>query len=144
MLDRRMRLCAAALLVVCGPAHADLPGRTHTSPAYLKESVTTVKAELPVVVIDAAGATAHVGKLVAVKGIARDARISAAIVADGLVVYCLGLAKWPGEVSGKSVLAHGRLEHTAEFVARRGPGGEISPGTDGPVWVLRECRYEAR
>ena len=144
MLDRWMRLCAAALFVVCGPAHADSPGRTHTSPVYLSESVTIASADLPVVVIDAAGVKAHVGKLVTVKGIARDAKISAAVVADNLVVYCLGLAKWPGDVSGKPVLTHGRLEHTAEFVAKRAPGGEISPGTDGPVWVLRECRYEAR
>lgn len=144
MRDRWMRLCAAALVVVCGPTHADLPGHTHTSPVYLRESVMTAKAKLPVVVIDSAGAKAHVGELVAVKGIARDAKISAAVVADSLVVYCLGLAKWPGEVSGKPVLTHGRLERTAEFVAKRGPGGAISPGTDGPVWVLRECRYEAR
>lgn len=107
------------------------------------DTIMTAKAEPPITVVDGAGAKVHVGTLVAVKGIARDAKISAVVVADNLVVYCLGLAKWPGEVSGKSVLAHGRLEQTAEFAAKRGPGGEINPGTDGPVWVLRDCRYEA-
>ena len=98
----------------------------------------------PPVVLDAAGARANVGKPVAVRGIARDAKIAAAVVAENLIVYCLVHARWPAELSGKSVLAHGRLEETDEFAAVRGPGGEISAGTDGPVWVLRDCRYELR
>ena len=98
----------------------------------------------PSVVLDAAGARANVGKPVAVRGIARDAKIAAAVVAENLIVYCLGHASWPAELSGKSVLAHGRLEETDEFAAVHGPGGEVSAGTDGPVWVLRDCRYELR
>lgn len=148
-------LCIAALLAAGSIAHANSPGTLRTESANpnfaldsenanLGERIMAAKTVPPIVVHDSAGAKAHMGKLVAVKGIARDAKISAAVVADKLVVYCLGQAKWPGEVSGKPVLAHGRLEQTGEFAAKRGPGGEISAGTDGPVWVLRDCRYEAR
>jgi hypothetical protein len=105
--------------------------------------VAAAKAKPPVVVLDGASAQAHAGKVVAVKGMARDARISAAVVADGLTVYCIGLERWPGDVSGKPVFAHGRLEQTNEFATVRGPGGEVSAGTDRPVWVLRDCRYKA-
>jgi hypothetical protein len=128
-----MRLGAGAVLVALASVNASAG-----------DTIMTAKAEPPITVIDGASATAQIGKSVVVKGIARDAKISAVVVAGNLVVYCLGLAKWPSEVSGKSVLAHGRLEQTAEFAATRGPGGEVSAGTDGPVWVLRDCRYEAR
>ena len=104
----------------------------------------TARADPPVVVIDSAGALANLGKQVTVEGIARNAKIAAAVVAADLVVYCLGHASWPGGLSGKPVIAHGTLERTDEFAAKRGPGGEISAGTDGPVWVLRNCRYEPR
>jgi hypothetical protein len=132
-LIRLVRLGAAALL-------APLAGAS----AGAGEAIIAARAESPIMVVDGAGAKANMGKRVAVQGIARDAKISAAVVSDNLVVYCLGLAKWPGQAPGRLVLAHGRLEQTAEFAARRGPEGEISPGSDGPVWVLRDCRYEAR
>ena len=125
--------CIAVVLVACGAAYSNSD-----------DGIATAKAESPVVVRDHAGAKAQLGKLVAVKGIARDAKISAAVVADNLVVYCLGLASWPRGTSGRPVLAHGRLEQTDEFTATRGPGGEFRAGTDGAVWVLRDCRYEAR
>jgi hypothetical protein len=108
------------------------------------ETAMTAKAKPPITVGDGAGAKANMGKLVAVQGIARDAKISAAVVNGNLVVYCLGITKWPGGLSGKPVLVHGRLEQIDAFAATRGVGGEASAGTDGPVWVLRDCRYETR
>ena len=125
----RLTFAVTALLAACSLPQGD--------------SIMAAKSEAPVVVLDSAGAKAYVGKLVSVKGVARDARISAAVVTENFIVYCLGLARWPGGISGTPVLVHGRLEYTDEFAAKRGPGGEISAGTDGPVWVLRDCRYDA-
>ena len=148
-------LCVAALLAAGSIAHANSSELLRTESANpnfapdsenanMGERIMAAKTVPPIVVHDSTGAKAHIGKLVAVKGIARDARISAAIVADDLVVYCPGLANWPGGMSGKPVLVHGRLEQTDEFSAKRGPGGELSAGTDGAVWALRDCRYEGR
>jgi len=98
---------------------------------------------LVIAVESAAEARSHAGTEVSVVGTARDAKLAAAIVtASGLVVYCLGLDRWPAEIAGKPVVARGTLEHTDRFVAVTGPGGEVGQGTSGPVWALRDCRYE--
>lgn len=88
-------------------------------------------------VTDGDGATAHAGAIVDVKGTARDAKLGAAIVATSLVVYCLGHERWPNDVFGKPVTAHGTLEQTSEFATT----DPTSAGTTGPVWVLRDCTY---
>jgi hypothetical protein len=106
-----------------------------------REAKMAAMADSAPVVLDGAGAKAQEGKWVAVKGTARDARIAAAVVGEDLVVYCLGLERWPEGTSGRPVLIQGRIERTREFEARRGPGDEVAAGTDGPVWVLRNCRY---
>jgi hypothetical protein len=93
------------------------------------------------VLVDGARAGELVGKAVTVRGTARDAKISAVVVAGDFMVYCLGTESWPAELGGKQVDASGTLERTDEFTAKPGPNGEISAGTDGPVWVLRGCRY---
>ena len=129
------RLVIVALLAACSPNHVDPSSPIGSGSA---------SAAPEVVVLDGEGARAQTGKSVAIGGIARDAKIAAAVVATDLVVYCLGLTSWPSGVSGKPVVAHGKLEQTDEFAARRGPSGEISAGTDEPVWVLRGCRYEVR
>jgi hypothetical protein len=97
----------------------------------------------PVSIRDADGAKAQLGKEVTLAGTARDAKISAVVVADGnFIVYCLGLDSWPDEISGKAVVAHGTIEQTDEFTARSGSNGEVGEGTSGPVWVLRNCTYD--
>jgi hypothetical protein len=93
----------------------------------------------PAFVSDAASAQAHAGKQVAVRGTARDAKLGPAIVAGDTVVYCPDIGSWPAELRGKAVKALGRLEHSADFSAA---GTEISAGTDGPVWVLHDCRID--
>ena len=130
ILIHRLPLVVTVLLAACSLPQGD--------------SNMAAKSEAPVVVLDNAGAKAHVGKLVSVKGVARDARISAAVVTESFIVYCLGLASWPGGISGKTIVVHGRLEYTDELAAKRRPGGEISAGTDGPVWVLRDCVSSTR
>jgi hypothetical protein len=97
----------------------------------------------PAVITDAAGIAANLGKHVALRGTARDARLSAVVMIEGSPIYCLGVDTWPAAISGKEVTAHGTLESSHQFEAKPGPNGEISQGTDGPVTVLRDCAYDA-
>lgn len=131
-----MRLCTIGLLllVACSGKQAAEPaspgsGSAPPPPAPAAETAT---------VTDGDGATAHAGKLVDVKGTARDAKLGAAVVATSLVVYCLGHDRWPNDVFGKPVTAHGKLEQTTEFDAP----DATSAGTSGAVWVLRDCTYQ--
>jgi hypothetical protein len=97
----------------------------------------------PPVIGDEAGATANTGKRVGVKGTARNAKIGGIIqTADHLNVYCGGVSEWPSDVNGKVVTAFGTLTHSDKFEAKQGSGGEISQGTNGPVWLLENCQYE--
>lgn len=100
-------------------------------------------AEPVIAVADRAAAHAAIGRQVEVRGTAAVTKLAPSVMAGDLVVYCLGLDEWPDAVAGKPVIARGRLELTGEFEARSGLGGEHSAGTEGPVYVLRACRYEA-
>jgi hypothetical protein len=92
-------------------------------------------------VTDLASAKAALGKQVTVQGTAKSAKLGPVVVAADLVVYCLGIAEWPGAVSDKSVTAHGLLQQTDEFAAQQDAHGAVSAGTSGSVFVLRECGY---
>lgn len=73
-----------------------------------------------------------------VTGTARTAKLAAAVILiDGTPVYCLGVT-WPAALEGKPVTATGMLEATAEFAA-----GDGAAGTQGAVWVLRDCTFSA-
>lgn len=100
-------------------------------------------AEPVIAVVDGASAHAAIGRQVEVRGTAAATKLAPSVMAGDLIVYCLGLDAWPAAVAGKQVVARGRLDRTDEYEARRGAGGEHSAGTDGPVYVLRACRYEA-
>jgi len=90
-------------------------------------------------VTDTATAKAATGTQTTVSGTARTAKIAAVIVlTDGTPVYCLELEKWPVELEGAPIVAEGTLETTEQFAA--GPG---AAGTNGPVWVLRDCKLAA-
>jgi hypothetical protein len=88
---------------------------------------------------DEAAALAHVGKVVRVEGKAGNARLSAAVVGDGWVVYCLDRAEWPETQAGMPVAVQGRLEQTREFEGGRDADGGHRAGTEGGVFVLRAC-----
>lgn len=136
-----MRLCTIGLLlllplVACSGKQAAEPASPGagsapppSSPPPAAETAT---------VTDGDAATAHAGQLVDVIGTARDAKLGAAVVASSLVVYCLGHERWPNDVFGKPVTAHGTLEQTTEFAAP----DATSAGTAGAVWVLRDCTYQ--
>ncbi|MBM4393336.1 MAG: hypothetical protein FJ090_19620 [Deltaproteobacteria bacterium] len=90
-----------------------------------------------VTITDTASATANAGKTVTVAGTARNAKLAAAVVGNGLVVYCLGTDSWPTPLTNKPIAARGVIEQTTEFAA-----GPDEAGTTGAVWVLRGCQYE--
>lgn len=74
----------------------------------------------------------------AVTGKAGNAMLGAAVVlSDRTPIYCQPLERWPAEVAGKTVTAHGKLEPTDEFSA-----SADGAGTSGSVWVLRDCTYD--
>ena len=97
-------------------------------------------AEPTPIVTTAAAAKLQLGNVVEIQGIARDAKISAAIVNGDLIVYCLELASWPSHLVESDVVGHGTLAQTSEFAAKR----EGDAGTDGPVYVLRSCTVDQR
>jgi hypothetical protein len=128
----RAAVLVAALAAACSTPHVkDTPTGSAGS------------ATAPSVISDGAELKAKIGSHVAVKGTARDAKISAAVLVGDGPVYCLGVASWPADVSGKVITAHGTLEHTDELAAKTGPNGEISQGTTDAVYVLRDCEYDA-
>lgn len=91
---------------------------------------------------DLASAKVSRGKQVTVRGTAKQAKLGPVVVAADLVVYCMGMAEWPETLSNKPVTAHGLLQQTDEFAAHQDPNGEVSAGTEGSVFVLRECGYD--
>jgi hypothetical protein len=91
----------------------------------------------PVAIGDRAAADANVGKVVEVRGTAKNAKLAAVVMAGDLVVYCLGVDSWPTKLTNGEVTARGKLEHTDEFAADLG-----TAGTAGKVYVLRACAYE--
>ena len=93
-------------------------------------------------VLDQASAQANAGKQVEVRGTADDAKLGAEVTVGKLVVYCLGVDRWPAAVAGKAVIARGKLESTTEFAEESDPSLP-SAGTSGAVWVLRACTFEA-
>ena len=95
----------------------------------------------PIVVGDVDGARAAAGKQVEVRGTADDAKLGAEVTAGSLIVYCIGLDRWPAAVAGKQVVARGLLESTDEFAEESDPALP-SAGTSGAVWVLRSCTFD--
>jgi hypothetical protein len=131
----RLRVFAAALLLASACTRA-----SGTSTPVEDNAMTAQKPVVPVV-SDAAGAAAQAGHEVLVQGIARSARLGAVVVNEDLHVYCLALGRWPAQAIGQPVVVRGRLELSSEFVA---PEDGTAAGTEGPVWVLRDCRQEPR
>lgn len=80
------------------------------------------------------------GSITQVVGVARNAKLSAAVVDGERVVYCLDRARWPDGVLDKQLLVEGHIEKTEEFKATTSPTGEVSQGTAGGDLVIRQCR----
>ncbi|MEO8548360.1 MAG: hypothetical protein ABI678_00225 [Kofleriaceae bacterium] len=128
---------ALLLVTFIGCSHPATPPVTAGS-----GSDATVAATGPAVITDEADAAPNVGKRTGVKGTAGNAKLGGVIMtASHFIVYCGGVTEWPGDVNGKPVTAFGTLTQSAKFEAH-GSGGEISQGTNGPVWLLENCQYE--
>jgi hypothetical protein len=78
------------------------------------------------------------GPIERIEGVARNAKLAAALVAGERVIYCLERESWPEDIDGKRVVVQGVVESTDEFQAKRSPSGEISQGTEGSVLVIRK------
>jgi hypothetical protein len=134
----RGSLLLVAVVACSSRPPADHPGSGSTTTG----SSGSATPSTPATVIDLASAKASLGKQVTVQGTAKVAKLGPVVVAADLVVYCLGIAAWSDAVSNKPVTAHGMLQQTDEFAAQQGPYGEVSAGTSGSVFVLRECGYD--
>lgn len=107
-------------------------------PAAGARSDTRVPTSNEAVVTDGATAAAAKGRRAAATGTAGNAKLGAVVMlTDRVPIYCTPLERWPADVDGKRVTAHGKLEATDEFAA-----GSDSAGTEGAVWVLRDCKYD--
>jgi hypothetical protein len=85
-----------------------------------------------------------IGQVVRVMGAAADAKLSAVVQTDALLVYCmvqgedslLAESRWPEGVAGQQVEVTGTLVQSDQFTAGVGPDGAISQGTEGPILAL--------
>lgn len=89
------------------------------------------------------------GQMVRVQGTARDAKLSAVIEGESLLIYGLVQgegsfveSRWPPDALGQPVVATGRLVQTDQFSASAGADGAISQGTEGPILGLIEFQYQ--
>lgn len=147
-MERRPELIGAALLALglalaCGKSAApSSPEEAAPVAAPVSDAAAPVAdspAE-PRTIADAPAAAAAVGQVVRVEGTARNAKLSAVVMTNGLMVYCLGLPSWPDERANQPVVVRGMLEHTSEFEPE--PGGPVSAGTGGPIYAIRACTVE--
>jgi hypothetical protein len=74
-----------------------------------------------------------------VLGVARNAKLGAAVIAGTHTVYCDGLTGWPRDVEGRPVVVAGTLVERSSPAPTIGPRGERSAGADGPAWSLSSC-----
>ena len=145
-------LFAATLLfgVACGGGGEQPPApepeataapQPDTTPAPTVEPVVEEPGDTPVIATEQAAHSA-VGRQVRVEGTARNAKLSGVVVAEGFHLYCLDRADgWSEALAGKRVAATGTIEFTEEFAATS-EGGAVSAGTDGGVFVVRNCTVQ--
>jgi len=74
-------------------------------------------------------------------GVARNAKLSAAVVTDALIVYCLNYSGWPDKLENRPITVTGNLEYTEEFMSTV-TDGAYSAGTQSGVHVIRVCAIE--
>ena len=79
------------------------------------------------------------GKVVWIVGIARNAKLGAAVEVGGAAVHCGGRPLWAADVEGRPVVVAGTLTKRTFPPPPVGPGGERSAGPEGAVDVLDSC-----
>jgi hypothetical protein len=143
--------CAVAALAAGCPHRAAEPAKAEGTAAAAAEPAATPEvggASSPgvaavVEVSDESSARAALGKSVRVRGTARNAKLSAAVLAGGVPIYCLDRESWSDELDGQELAVEGILEWTEEFAAKTGPDGAVSTGTSGGVFAIRHSDVKA-
>lgn len=96
----------------------------------------------PLTVRSGAEARAVLGSVVVVRGVAQNAKLSAAIVAGDAVVYWIDRESWPGDLLGQEVSVRGRLVETSDYAARTDAAAAVTQGTAGSDLVLKDASLE--
>ena len=122
-------------LVVAGALGGAAAGCGHVAPAPALANRSGAMTAEPAIT-DLAGAADAVGTRVRVEGVARDAKLSAVVVAGDLTVYVLDHARWPADLAGQRVAVRGVLVFTHAHDAQLAPDGAISQGTSGGVYAI--------
>lgn len=73
----------------------------------------------------------YVGKVVELRGVAKNAKGGAVVVIDEVPIYVRGLDGWPSDALDKRVVVHGTLDEKAYLPeATKNAKGEISQGVE--------------
>jgi hypothetical protein len=139
------------LLTACGnPQPVEMPADPPEPFVKADEVVVDAAPAVPVLVANGEQAQAALGQKVRVMGVAADAKLSAVVQSEELLVYCMGKGaegmlvetRWPEEVVGQRVAVTGLLERSEQFMAVTGPDGAITQGTDAPILALVDYTHE--
>jgi hypothetical protein len=106
------------------------------------EPLTYAETSVAVIVSTSAHAKASLGKSIRVEGTAHNAKLSAVVVGERVLIYCLDVPAWPKALAGKKVAVEGKLELSHDFEAQVGPDGARTAGTGGPIFVIRKSRTQ--
>ncbi|MEM2900165.1 MAG: hypothetical protein QXT63_05185 [Thermoplasmata archaeon] len=77
-----------------------------------------------------------------IKGIARDAKNGAVLLAEDNVIYIGGLDFWPSEVEGKVVTVSGILRKRKMIPDPINEKGEICTGAWGEQDILEDAKWK--
>ena len=125
-------LLAAAGLALTGCCHCwGAKGQEGGEPRAIAQTIT-----------DSSDVNASLGKRITFVGEAANAKLSAMVHTDAMMLYCIEMADWPDEVHGKQVQVTGVLERTDQFKATVAKDGAISQGTAGGDVLLRSVEWE--
>ena len=115
-------------------------GKGTRPPAATDAAAPAPTATGPALVDTIAQAVAAKGKLARVRGVARREKLGDSIQVEELTVHCHDV-RFPDDRIGQVVEAEGTLVVRSGYAATRGPGGEISQGTEGDDtrWILEGC-----
>ncbi len=155
---KNLTLPACILLLTtisaCGsPVEVEMPApppEPFVNTEQLEAQAAMAVSDVPVLVATAAQASAAIGQRVRLLGTAQDAKLSAVVNSDELLVYCMmraddGLlveARWPDGAIDQPVAVTGILEQSEQFSAAVDADGAISQGAEGPILAVVDFEIE--
>jgi len=77
-----------------------------------------------------------------IRGVARNAKNGAVVVADDIAIYILGLECWPDEVYGKKITVTGILRKRKIIPDPINEKGEICTGCWGEQDILEDAKWK--